>query len=236
MTNAWDDPRIARGMKAQLALRKQLIDGGAQPIGWKVGFGAPAIQQKLGINAPLVGFLTSATIVQPDATVPVKGWAKPMLEPEIAVHMARDLAGSADRAKAAAAIGALGPAIELADLNAPPEDIEAILSGNIYHRGVIVGPRNDTRAGARLDGLSGQVMRNGTPIEAPTDLETNTGNLIDIVAHVANLLAACGETLLAGQIIITGSVIPPMFLEPRVEEVAWMLDPIGTIAVKCTPD
>jgi 2-keto-4-pentenoate hydratase len=236
MTEPWNDPRIARGMKAQLTLRKQLLDGGARPIGWKVGFGAPAAMQKLGISAPLVGFLTSATAVQPGTTISVKGWTKPVLEPEIAVHMGRDLAGGADRAKAAAAIAALGPAIELADLNSPPENVEAILSGNIYHRGVIVGPRDNSRAGARLDGLSGVIIRNGTRIEAPPDLQSNIGDLIDIVAHVANLLAACGETLHAGEFIITGSVIPLLFLEPRVEEVAWTLDPIGTIAVCCTPD
>ena len=40
--HAWDDPRIARGMRAQLARRRERIAAGEAPLGWKVGFGAPA--------------------------------------------------------------------------------------------------------------------------------------------------------------------------------------------------
>ena len=48
--------------------------------------------------------------------VSLAGWHKPVAEPEIAVHMGRDLPGAAGRATAIAAIAALGPAIELAGL------------------------------------------------------------------------------------------------------------------------
>ena len=41
MTNAWDDPRIARGMEKQLAVRRARIAAGETPLGWKVGLGAP---------------------------------------------------------------------------------------------------------------------------------------------------------------------------------------------------
>jgi 2-keto-4-pentenoate hydratase len=39
--NAWDDPRIVRGMEKQLAARRARIAAGEKPIGWKVGLGAP---------------------------------------------------------------------------------------------------------------------------------------------------------------------------------------------------
>src|SRR5438067_3521539 len=45
----------------------------------------------------------------------------------------------AGRAATVAAIAALGPAIELADLNPPPDDVEVVLAGNIFHRRVILG-------------------------------------------------------------------------------------------------
>ena len=38
----WDDPRIARGMTAQLAKRRERIAAGERPLGWKVGLGSPA--------------------------------------------------------------------------------------------------------------------------------------------------------------------------------------------------
>ena len=51
------NPLIAKGMTAQLAKRRARIAAGEKPLGWKVGMGAPASMQKLGLQAPLVGFL-----------------------------------------------------------------------------------------------------------------------------------------------------------------------------------
>jgi len=45
-----------------------------------------------------------------------------------------------------------------------------------------------------------------------SELEALTGELIAIVGHVANLLAHFGETLRAGQIIIAGSITPPIWV------------------------
>ncbi len=52
-----DDPRIGRGMRAQLAARRARIAAGERHLGWKLGFGAPASMQMLGIPAPMVGYL-----------------------------------------------------------------------------------------------------------------------------------------------------------------------------------
>ena len=57
MSQTLKDPRIADGMRAQMALRQKLLDGGAKQIGWKVGLGAPAMQAKCNLTAPIVGFL-----------------------------------------------------------------------------------------------------------------------------------------------------------------------------------
>jgi len=225
------DERVARGMKAQLELRRRRIASGAKPIGWKVGFGAPAAMAKLKIAAPLTGFLLDSGIVASNATVSLAGWTKPVAEPEIAVEMRSDLAGGGSAA-AADAIGALGPAIELADLEAPPEDVETILAGNIFHRFVLFGPRDRSRAGGKIDGLHARVRRNDAILSETDDLETNTGKIVDIVRHVADLLAACGERLAAGDIIIAGSVVAPIFLSPDDRSVGYTLDPVGSVAVR----
>src|SRR5437899_2777452 len=132
--NLWEDARVARGMRAQLALRRQRLDAGDAPLGWKVGFAAPAMLKRLNITGPLVGFLTRAARVQSGGSVSLAGWVKPGAEPEIAVHIGRDVSAGADHATAKAAIAGISPAIELVDLTAPPEDPERILSANIYQR------------------------------------------------------------------------------------------------------
>jgi len=234
MKAAWDDPRISRGMAAQLRRRRELLDSGHKPLGWKLAFGGPAAMERLRINAPLVGFLMNNALLSSGSTLSISGWKKPATEPEIAVHLGRDLPAGADRNLAIAAIAALGPAIEVADVDHPSDDVEGTLACNIYQRHVILGRNDATRAGGMLDGLSGRVLRSGAEIANTTDLQALTGQLIDIVRHVANLLAVFGETLQAGQIIIAGSIIPPIWVEPG-EEIVFELSPVDTISIRFAP-
>jgi len=232
MANAWDDPRIARGMEKQFATRRARIAAGEKPLGWKVGLGAKGAMERLNIKMPLVGYMMQKSLLPNGSTASVAGWTQPVAEPEIAVHMAADLPGGADRAATVAAIGALGPAIELADLNPPPADVEVTLAGNIFHRHVILGPADRSRAGARLDGLTGLVFRRGTQVARQEDLQANIGNIVDIVAHVAGTLAAYGEKLSSGDVIITGSIVPPPLIEPDESAFAYTLDPMPQLSVK----
>ena len=112
-----NDPRIAAGMRRQFELRKQQLDAGAKQIGWKVGLGAPAALERCKLTKPVVGFLLDRAQLDSGAAVSLKGWTKPVAEIEIAAYIARDLPANADDATVRAAIGALGPAIELADLD-----------------------------------------------------------------------------------------------------------------------
>jgi 2-keto-4-pentenoate hydratase len=230
--NAWDDPRIARGMEKQFGERRARIAAGEKPLGWKVGLGAPPAMERLKIKAPLVGYMMQKSLLPNRVTVPVGNWHKPVAEPEVAVYVGKDLLGGADRATAAAAIGALGPAIELADLNPPPDDVEVTLAGNIFHRHVILGPEDKSRAGAKLDGLVGHVLRRGALAAKQDKIESLIGEMIGIVQHVAGTLGAFGEKLSAGDVIITGSIVPPPFIEPDETEFAYRLEPIGELSVR----
>ncbi len=228
---AWDDPRIVSGMAAQLETLRARRAAGAVSLGWKVGFGAPAALQKFAIDAPLVGFLLQSARIDSGATVPVTGWVKPVAEPEIAVCMGADLNGGATREEAARAVAAIAPCIELADLDRPPEDVATILAGNIYQRHVLLGTPDTTRAGCRLDGLRARVVRNGAETASTTDPQALTGDYLDIVRHVAGILDAFGERLAAGQIIITGSITPPLFVNAG-ETLEYRLEPVGSVAVR----
>ena len=94
--NLWEDARVIRGMRAQLELRRKRLAAGDAPLGWKVGFAAPAMLERLNITGPLVGFLTRNARVQSGGSVSLAGWAKPVAEPEIAVHIGRDVSAGAD--------------------------------------------------------------------------------------------------------------------------------------------
>jgi 2-keto-4-pentenoate hydratase len=226
------DPRIAAGMRRQFELRQQNLAAGAKQIGWKVGLGAPAALERCKLTKPVVGFLLDRAELKPGATVSLKGWAKPVSEIEIAAYMARDLAPNADDATVRAAIGALGPAIELADLDSAMDDVEGLLARDIWQRHVILGARDTSRAGARLDGLTGQLIRNGKDAAVPADLEVGTGRIVDTVRHVADVTAALGDGLRAGQFIICGAITGPMFIEPGETGLDFTLAPAGPLSVR----
>jgi 2-keto-4-pentenoate hydratase len=227
-----NDPRIAAGMRRQFELRKQQFDAGAKQVGWKVGLGAPAALERCRLTAPVVGFLLDRAMLDSGATVSLKGWTKPVGEIEIAAHMTRDLPADAVDATVRAAIGALGPAIELADLDSPMDDVEGLLARDIWQRHVILGPKDTSRAGAKLDGLTGKLVRNGKDAAVPADLESATGKIVETVRHVANVTAALGDGLRAGQFIICGAITGPMFLEPGETGIDFTLEPAGSVSVR----
>jgi 2-keto-4-pentenoate hydratase len=226
------DERIARGMQAQLAERRARIAAGDRAIGWKVGFSTPVMMERFKITAPLVGYMMQSGVVRSGGQASFGGCIKPGFEPEVAAHLGKDLAGGSDRATAAAAIAALSPAIELIDLTFPPQDVEAILKANVFHRGLVLGPRSTAHAGGDFKGLVGTVRRNGTEMARITDLQTAVGNIPDVVRFVADTLAAAGQKLAAGEVVITGSVTVPVFVEPGETGAEFTLDPIGSVTVR----
>ena len=234
--NPWDAPLIKKGMTAQLAKRRERIAAGEKPLGWKVGLGAPAVMQRLGLAAPVVGYLMQRALLLSGSTASFKGWTKPVAEPEICVRMMRDLGPGTSADEAAAAVKDIFPAIELADFNPPPtpDNLDAVLAGDIYQRHVILC--GNTRAGASLAGLTSRLMRRGAETARTTELEALTGKLPDIVAHVAATLAAFGEKLAAGDVIITGSITPPIMIEADETELIHAVDPIGEVSVAFSRD
>lgn len=234
MSATLNDPRIAAGMRAQRELRGKLLAGGAKQIGWKVGLGAKAAMERCKLTAPVVGFLLDRAELKSGASVSLKGWTKPVAEIEIAAYITRDLPANADDATVRAAIGAIGPAIELADLDSAMDDVEGLLARDVWQRHVILGPKDASRAGAKLDGLSGKLVRNGKDAPVPTDLESGTGRIVEIVRHVADVTAALGDHLRAGQFIICGAITGPMFLEPGETGLDYTLGTSGPISARFT--
>lgn len=203
------DPRIARGTRRMLAVRRAAVAGGADPLGWKAGFGAPASLADLAIDRPLVGFLTRDRLLPSGGRVDVAAWTGPRLEAEVAARLSVDLGRGATPAEALAAVGGWSVAIELADVDRAPDDVEEILAGNIFHRHVVLGPVVPDRPAS----LGFVVLRDGEEIARTADPEALTGELGAVLASMAGTLAHCGAALRAGDVVITGSVVPAIPVE-----------------------
>lgn len=233
------DPRVVAGLAAQAELLDAMQASGARRIGWKAGFGAPAAMAAMGLDAPLVGFLTDRTLlaVEPSPSpVTLDGWTRPMAEAEVAVVLAADLGPDETPDTLLAAIGAVAPAIELADLDlTPTPDVVAeILAGDIFHRHVLVGaprptpggwPGRDLRAEVRHVAADGQ--ETCTVIE---DVEVGPGSAADVLAACARGAAMVGPGLRRGDVVILGSMLPPVPVTPD-QRFAVTLDGMPSVQV-----
>lgn len=173
---------------------------GATRLGWKLGLGAPPARGRWEIKGPAVGFITDATLLDSGGTQSLVGWGAPVLEAEIAVRVAVGAEG--------ARVGALGVAIELADLGSGTDDLADILAGDIFHRRTVLGAF-DADLSTRVETVT--VERDGKLAdfaEDPTALVGGTA--AEMVAYLDRYLAGLGEELRDGDVVITGSTVPPI--------------------------
>ncbi|MDX6721079.1 MAG: 2-oxo-3-hexenedioate decarboxylase [Solirubrobacteraceae bacterium] len=205
-----DDQRVVDGMSAQGRRRADLLAGGARSVGWKAGLGTAAAMEKVGTGAPVAGFLTDATRVADGGSAALDGWSAPTFEPELAIRVDVDVAADASLEDVVAAVGAIAPAIELVDLE-PPDDLAAVLAGNVFHRAYLVGAWTPATAAdvatARLDVTIDDEQR-----AAEVDPAAALGDLVAVVRSVAAQAALAGAGLRAGELVITGSAIPAIAL------------------------
>ena len=208
---------VERGTTALLTRRRLILARGAEPVGWKIGFNLPEFQEKLGIDAPLAGFLTTSGLLEDGAEWSLGREGEVVVESEVAVELGDD----------ARSIVALLPALELADPPDLEQDVETILAGNIFHRGVAFGPRVETHAPG-----AARVLVNGEEQHA-VRAERARGGLEEMVEAVAGRLEAADEQLQPGDRIITGVLAPPHRAQPG-DTVRLELEAVGGVELRFT--
>jgi 2-keto-4-pentenoate hydratase len=206
---------IERGTRALLTRRRELLAQGAEPIGWKIGFNVRETQERLGVDAPLAGFLTTDGLLEDGATWSLEDDGPVIVESEVALEVGSD----------GRSIAAVLPALEVADQPDLDLEVEQILAGNIFHRAVAFGPRAETREPG-----AARILVNGEEQHAvPAD---RTGTRLEAMLEaVAARLADAGEELRAGDRIITGIIAPPHDASPG-DTVRLELEAVGGVELR----
>jgi len=210
--------QLEEAYQQQLTHWRASLDSGAHRLGWKIGFNPPEVQAKLGLAAPAVGHLTSATLIGADGSHSLAGAQAPKAEPEIVIEIGPDKT-----------IAGLGAAIEIVDIPAlpgGPDEVGDVVAANIFHRGVAIGSSAaESPAEATWSfSVDGEVVREGDASDYPIG---------DMIHVVADTLEAAGEHLDAGDRIIAGALAPPPDVEPG-QRLTLDLGPLGAIEVQLT--
>jgi len=207
-------PTIAAGLAAQLAARRAALDAGARRVGWKLAYGI-AEGEELAGDEPVVGHLTSATLLAPGGAHHRASADRELrVETELAVEVGEG-----------GAIAGLAVALEVVDVGRPPHGARALATANVLHRAVAFGA---TRPGAGAPGGPARLLiGGGLREEAPV-----RGDPAAVVAATARLLAAVGERLEPGDRILAGSSchVPAAPGDAVLAEVAGLGSVAATIA------
>ena len=195
--------------------RREILSQGAEPVGWKIGFNVPSTQERLGIDAPLAGFLTTDSLLEDGGSWSIDDDGGVIVESEVALEVGAD----------GRSIAALFPALELADEPDLDLEIEQILAGNIFHRAVAFGPRVEAeKPGAARILVNGEEQHTVPAADTVERLEA-------MVEAVAARLEAAGEELRPGDRIITGIIAPPHPARPG-DTVRLELEELGGVELR----
>ena len=206
------DRSLRDGLLRQQERVGDLLAQGGRRLGWKAGFGTAAAIEKLGTSGPLAAPLTDLTLEPSGASFDISGWGKPVLEPEVALRLGADVEAGQSRAEVRAAVTAVGAAIELVDLGEAGDDASAILAAGIFHRAVLLGEMVPLDSGASVAEVRIDVLSGGEEHAVAADPAALLGDLLAVLAAMAELLAPIDDGLRAGDVIITGAAVKPFEL------------------------
>lgn len=228
------NPRLREGFQRQRQRRDAAIAGGARPIGWKIGVNDPRVREQLGLTSSVIGYLMEDSLLPLGRNMSVHGMTRPGAELELAFRVRADVPPDAEPAAAAAAIGAIAPAIEIIDID--PErftDLTEALARNVWHHAALIGPAQPWSENL-LDQVHVRLTRPG---------DTDTGHLSAraaiqdaglLIRFVAGAAAVLGEQLRAGDWVLSGLLVPsPLWLSAG-DQIVAEYGPLGTLTMSFT--
>ena len=191
------DAQLRAALLEQLARRRETLAAGAERVGWKLGVGE---RESIG-GSIAVGYLTSATRLEPDGTYRVEGLGVELrADVELAVELRGEVNPEADAKLLREVIAGYAVALEIVDLAPVLAEAEAVVARNVFHRAVAIGPM---RSKLPTESLRATARVNGEVREtAQAEID-----LAERLLAAARILEAVGERMIGDDVIITGSIV-----------------------------
>ena len=213
-TERFTDISIEDAYHISLRMVERRVAAGERIIGKKIGVTSKAVQNMLNVHQPDFGYLTDKMAYSQGAEMPIsEQLIQPKAEGEIAFILKKDLMGpGVTNADVLAATECVMPCFEIVDSRI--EDwqikIQDTVADNASCGLFILG---DTAVDPRRVDLTtcGMVVeKNGSVLSTGAGAAA-LGSPVNCVAWLANTLGQFGIGLKAGEVILSGSLVP---LEP----------------------
>jgi len=192
------------------------IRQGRRVVGRKVGLTARTVQAQLGVDQPDFGVLFEDMAIEDGGVLASRSVLQPRVEAEVALVLARDLdRPDATVADVAAATAYVAAAIEIVDSRIA--DWKITFADTVADNGssglYVLGRENRPLAGLDLY-TCGMVLEIDGVVASLGVGAACLGHPLQAAAWLVRTLAAAGDPLRAGSVVLTGALGPMVPIRP----------------------
>ena len=215
LTERWPDLTLEDAYHISLHSMQRRVAAGDRVIGKKIGVTSAAVQRMLDVHQPDFGFITRSMAFDDGADISLaeQRLIQPRAEGEIAFVLKHDLAGpGVTEADVLAATDYVSTCFEIVDsrIHGWRIRIQDTVADNASCGVFVLGNQRIDPRTLDLPNLHMRVSKNGQPLSEGLGSAVQ-GNPLTAVAWLANTLGAFGIPFKAGEVILSGSLVP---LEP----------------------
>ena len=220
---------------AFVAMRAQKLGA---VVGYKIALTSAEMRRFVGVDTPMAGIMLESTLHRSPARVRAADYVRLIIEFEVAVQIAEDLPAADrpfSRERVAESVGAVMPALELADdRNADYGQLAKhpleLIADNCWNEGAVLGAPVQDWTGIDLAAVRGVATINGNKVGEGRGADA-MGHPLDAVAWLADHLASIGRGLLRGDVVITGSIVTSKNASPG-DLVKFTVEGLGEVELR----
>ena len=216
VTDEWPELDLETAYAVQDETLRRRLDRGETLVGVKLGLTSRAKQQRMGIDEPLVAWLTDAMALPAGDPVPQSALIHPRVEPEIVFVMGQALQGpGVTAAQAISAVATVHGGAEVIDSRYRDFKftLPDVIADNASSGAYVTGPVSMTPDGLDL-ALEGVLVEvEGQVVYSATGAAVQ-GHPAEALAFAANVLGRRGLGLEPGHVVLTGGMTDAVFAPP----------------------
>jgi len=216
LTDSHQGMSVTDAYRVQRDLVARLVADGDRVVGYKLGLTSGPMQRMFGVDSPDFAPVLASHVHADGAEVAVSAFIHPRVEAEIALVLSDDLAGPDCTAfYVARAVAGAAAAIEIVDSRIAgwriklADTIADLASSGAIVLGSAVVPVGgiDLRLAGMVFSRDGEVIATGAGAAA-------LGSPLHATAWLGRTLAGLGESLRAGQFVMTGALHAAVDIAP----------------------
>lgn len=211
LTERYPDITIEDAYHVSLRMVQCRVDAGEKIIGKKIGVTSKAVQNMLNVHRPDFGYLTDKMVYADGEAMPIsQQLIQPRAEGEIAFVLKRDLIGpGVSNAEVLQATECVMPCFEIVDSRIEnwKIKIQDTVADNASCGLFVLGSQAVDPRKVDLNTCGIAVEKNGELISTGAGAAC-LGSPVNAVAWLANTLGQFGIPLKAGEVILSGSLVP----------------------------